>query len=105
VADLASGQAGQVAGLTVIESNRLTANEVAAFHKDAFTLAVKAPAAPRDGNGAAARAENGLPVRVYLGFDHRNGQHVSLMNTFAGTEAMTARVDGSDVVFAVRVAG
>ena len=103
VASMGSGNIVRYAGLSIVESNRLATAEAIAYHKDAITLALKAPAAAESGTSANAMAEQGVPLRVVQAFDHTNGQHISLLNVYGGTALMNANVEGTLRNFVIRV--
>ena len=52
---------------------------------------------------AKAMAEGGVPIRLVQAFDHTNGQHISLVNTYGGTAPMNANVEDTQKNFVVRV--
>lgn len=103
VADMGAGNIVKYAGLSIVESNRLATAEAIAFHKDAITLALKAPAKAESGTSANALAEGGVPVRVVQAFDTTNGSHISLVNVYGGTALLNANVEGTQKNFVVRV--
>ncbi|WP_342353846.1 hypothetical protein [Asanoa ferruginea] len=103
VGDLASGKVVRVAGLNVAESNRLDTGEAIAFHRDAITLAMQAPAAARGADSANGQADQSVPIRIVRAFDNATGAHVSLVNVFAGTALMTANVEGTSKNWTIRV--
>jgi hypothetical protein len=70
-----------VAGLSVVESNRLASKEAIILHKDACTLALRAPIAAHGVDSTSIMAEGGVPVRQVLAFDSASGVHASLLNT------------------------
>ncbi|MFF0233916.1 P22 phage major capsid protein family protein [Micromonospora sp. NPDC005254] len=100
----ATGRVVNVAGLNVIESNRLAAKEAIIMHQDAVTLALRAPVAAHGVESSSVMAEGGVPLRQVLAFDHTTGQHVSLLSTFAGVATLTASVEGTNQLWIVRVA-
>jgi hypothetical protein len=101
---VATGRVVNVAGLNVVESNRLAAKEAIILHQDAVTLALRAPVAAHGVESSSVMAEGGVPLRQVLAFDHVSGQHISLLSTFSGVATLTASVEGTNQLWIVRVA-
>lgn len=85
---LREANVGRVRGFTVVESTRVGDDEIVAFHRDAFTLAVRAPAVP---NGAAFGERvsgRGFQLRYLRDYDVMTTHDRSLVSTFVGVEQM-----------------
>lgn len=83
-AALREGNIGRVAGFTVVESNRVGEDDIIAFHRDAFTLAVRAPVVPTGVPFGAVQASNGFNIRYMRDYDAKYTQDRSIVSTFAG---------------------
>ena len=81
---LREGNVGKVRGLTVVESTRIDSAEIVAWHRDALTLAVRAPLAPAGASFAAKVAEKGFQMRYLRDYDARYTQDRSIVSTFVG---------------------
>lgn len=84
---LREGNVGKLRGFTIAESTRVADDEIVAFHRDAFTLAVRAPMVPAGQFGATV-ASNGYNLRTLRDYDVTTTQHRSMVSTFAGVAAM-----------------
>lgn len=78
---LREGQIGRLRGFTIAESTRVGDDEIIAFHRDAFSLTVKAPVAPAGAAFSAAVTGNGYALRYLRGFDITVANERSLVDT------------------------
>jgi hypothetical protein len=98
--------AARIAGFNVIESNRLQPTEAIFFHRDAITLALRAPVIPQGVTyGASLRADGGVPIRLIRDYDANALGDRQILNLYAGTALMNAQVSstGTPVNFVLRV--
>ena len=86
-AALREGQVGRLRGFNVVESTRIADGDIAAFHRDAFTLSVRPPA-PAAGQFAATLSGNGFGLRYTRGFDMSVAKHLSLVDTMFALTAL-----------------
>lgn len=84
---LREGNVGKLRGFTIVESTRVDDDEIIAFHRDAFTLAVRAPQVP-SGQFGQAVSEGGYSLRYLRDYDVMHTLHRSMVSTFAGVSAM-----------------
>ena len=96
---------GRLHGFTVIECNRLDENEMVFYHRDAFTLAIRAPRVPEGVASGASVSGDGFAMRYIRDYDSSLLADRSIISTFIGTKVMTmVRQDtGGDVTPAIRV--
>lgn len=87
-AALREGQVGRIQGFTVAESTRVGADDIVAFHSDAFTLAVRAPIVPAGVAFGAMEASNGYSLRYIRDYDASVLRDRSIVSTFAGVASM-----------------
>ena len=87
-AALREAQVGLVRGFTVVESTRLEEDQIVAFHKNAFTLAVRAPKVPEGAAFGETVSANGYALRYLRDYDARFTVDRSLVSMFAGVTAM-----------------
>ncbi|WIC90156.1 major capsid protein [Arthrobacter phage VroomVroom] len=80
---LREGNIGRVRGFNIVESTRVDDNEIVAFHKDAFTLAVRAPAVPVGQWGQSVSA-GGYSLRYLRDYDVTKTLTRSMVSTFVG---------------------
>lgn len=85
---LREGNVGKVRGFQVVESTRVDDDEIVAFHRDAFTLAVRAPQVPAGAAFGATESSNGFSLRYLRDYDVNTTRDRSLVSTFAGVAAM-----------------
>jgi hypothetical protein len=98
--------AARIAGFNVIESNRLNPTEAIFFHRDAITLALRAPVVPQGvPYGASIQAQGGVPVRLIRDYDASALGDRQILNVYAGAALMNAQVSstGTPVNFVLRV--
>jgi len=79
---------GRVRGFNIVESTRIDDGEIVAFHRDAFTLAVRAPIVPQGASFGATESSNGFSLRYLRDYDVNTTRDRSLVSTFAGVAAM-----------------
>ena len=91
---------GRIFGLTVVESNAITAGSAIAYHQSAFALASLAPTAPGGGADSTTANEGGLAVRHVLAFDVTRLATASVVSTFIGA----ARVGKAPITLATSAA-
>lgn len=87
-AALREGSVGRVAGFTIVESTRVNADHIVAYHRDAFTLATRAPLVPAGVAFGAFEASGGYSLRYIRDYDASVAKDRSLVSTFAGAAAM-----------------
>lgn len=80
-----------VAGFDAFESNRIAADDIVFYHRDAFTLAVRAPQAPNGAPFSASMASNGFAMLHIQDYDSNIGSDRSLLSTFTGVSYQLAR--------------
>ncbi|GAA0627307.1 hypothetical protein HPO96_36960 [Kribbella sandramycini] len=74
-----------VGGFACFETNRIDDEQVVFYHRDSFTLAVRAPEAPTgDEVYAASLSTGGFSLQHIRDYDSSIGQHTSLVQTFTG---------------------
>lgn len=86
-AALREGNVGKLRGFTIVESTRVDENDIIAFHKDAFVLAVRAPLVPSGQAGHLASA-GGMQLRYLADYDTMHTTHRSIVSTFTGVKKM-----------------
>lgn len=95
---LRNGEVGRVRGFTVIEDNRLDDDEIVFYHRDAFTLVVRAPRVPEGVSFGESMAAEGFAARWIKDYDSNLLQDRSIVSTFLGCKAMTVthlKADGT----------
>jgi len=85
---LREGQIGKIRGFSIVESTRLEASEIVAFHRDAFTLAVRAPKVPQGAKFGSSVSAGGFSLRYLRDYDAMHTQDRSVVSTFAGVAAL-----------------
>lgn len=98
---------GRLKGFDVIEVNTLNDDEAIFYSRDAFTLALRAPAVPDGVSFGRSVSANGFAVRWIKDYDASVLADRSILSVFAGTEKMTVRDwdSGAYVTPAIRVDG
>jgi hypothetical protein len=81
---LREGQVGNVRGFTVAESTRVGDSQIVAFHRDAFTLAVRAPQVPQGASFGATTNSKGFSLRYLRDYDVMTTADRSMVSTFCG---------------------
>lgn len=87
-AALREGNVGVVQGFQVVESNRIDPHDIIAFHRDAITLAVRAPLVPAGVPFGASLAAGGYNLRYLRDYDAQYTVDRSIVSTFSGVAAM-----------------
>ncbi|QXO14541.1 major capsid protein [Arthrobacter phage Kaylissa] len=87
-AALRDGNVGQIRGFQIVESTRVDDDEIIAFHRDAFTLAVRAPIVPQGASFGQSVSAGGYSLRYLRDYDVTKTMDRSLVSTFAGVAAM-----------------
>lgn len=75
---------GKIRGFQIVESTRIPDTEILAFHRDAVTLATRAPVAPSGASFAATVAEKGFSLRYIRDYLADKTVERSLLSTFSG---------------------
>lgn len=75
---------GKIRGFNIVESTRVPDTEILAFHRDAVTLATRAPVAPAGASFAANVAEKGFSLRYIRDYIADKTVDRSLVSTFSG---------------------
>lgn len=81
---LREGQVGRVRGFNVIESTRVDDGDIIAFHRDAVTLAVRAPIVPQGASFGQTVSEKGFSLRYLRDYDVTKTVDRSMVSTFVG---------------------
>lgn len=87
-AALRDGNVGQIRGFQIVESTRVDDDEIVAFHRDAFTLAVRAPIVPAGASFGQSVSQGGYSLRYLRDYDVMKTVDRSMVSTFAGVAAM-----------------
>lgn len=87
-AALRDANVGRVRGFNVVESTKIPAGEILAFHRDAYTLAVRAPQVPQGASFGATVASKGFNLRYLRDYDADFTQDRSIVSTFCGVAKM-----------------
>lgn len=85
---LREGGVGRLRGFTIVESARLDEDEIVAFHRDAFALAVRAPMIPEGASFGAVQSANGFQLRYLRDYDAMHTVDRSIVSTFAGVAGL-----------------
>lgn len=85
---LREGQVGRVQGFTVVESTRIGEEEIYAFSRDAFTIAVRPPVVPAGAAFGAIESSNGFGLRYLRDYDVMHTVDRSMVSTFVGSAAL-----------------
>lgn len=83
-AALREGGVGRVRGFNIVETTRVPDTEILAFHKDAVTLATRAPVVPAGASFGATVAEKGFSLRYLRDYLADKTVDRSLVSTFSG---------------------
>jgi hypothetical protein len=81
---LREGGVGKLRGFTLVESTRIDADEILAFHRDAVTLVTRAPAVPAGASFGASVSDSGYSLRYLRDYDAMKTQDRSIVATFSG---------------------
>ncbi|KUM41204.1 P22 phage major capsid protein family protein [Arthrobacter sp. EPSL27] len=87
-AALRDANVGKVRGFNIVESTRVDDGEIVAFHRDAFTLAVRAPIVPAGASFGQSISGGGYSLRYLRDYDVTKTIDRSMVSTFAGVAAM-----------------
>jgi hypothetical protein len=79
---------GRIRGFNIVESTRVDDGEIIAFHRDAFTLATRAPLVPAGASFGETVNEKGFSLRYIRDYDVMHTLDRSLVSTFAGVAAL-----------------
>jgi len=85
---LRDGQIGRLRGFDIVEDATVPDNFVAAFHRDAYTLAVRAPKTPEGATFGTTVTDHGFNLRYMRDYDAKYTQDRSIVSTFAGIAKM-----------------
>jgi hypothetical protein len=85
---LREGNVGRLMGMTIAESTRVGDNDIVIFHRDAFTLAVRAPLVPAGATFGQSMSSGGYSLRYLRDYDATHTQDRSIVSTFAGVTAL-----------------
>jgi hypothetical protein len=83
-AALREGNVGRVRGFNVIESTRVADGDIIAFHRDAITLAVRAPIVPQGASFGQSLSKGGFSLRYLRDYDVTKTVDRSMVSTFVG---------------------
>lgn len=102
---LVNASLGRLLGFNIVESNLLAEWDAIFYHRDAFTLAVRAPRVPEGVTFGQSVAANGFALRYIRDYDPTVLADRSIISTFIGTKTMslTKQADGSAETPALRV--
>lgn len=87
-AALREGTVGKVRGFDTVENFDIDENDIMVFHRDAFTLGLRAPSAPTGAPYAATVSEAGVPLRHIMDYDTDYTADRSVLSTFVGVAKM-----------------
>jgi hypothetical protein len=82
---------GRVRGFNIVESTRVADGDIIAFHRDAFTLAVRAPKVPEGASFGSSVSQGGFSLRYLRDYDVTKTQDRSLVSTFAGVASVPVK--------------
>ncbi|GAB1641764.1 P22 phage major capsid protein family protein [Krasilnikovia sp. MM14-A1259] len=85
-AALRSAQVGNLRGFNVVECNRLADDEIVAYNRDSFTLAIRAPRVPDGVSFGSTQSNNGFAMRWIKDYDSTHLQDRSIFSTFLGCQ-------------------
>ncbi|UDL14613.1 major capsid protein [Arthrobacter phage KeAlii] len=85
---LREGNVGRVRGFNVVESTRVDEDDIVAFHRDAITLAVRAPVKPAGAAFGAVVNEKGFSLRYLRDYDVTKTVDRSMLSTFVGAATL-----------------
>ena len=90
-AALREGSVGRVRGFNVIESTRVAAGDIVAFHRDAVTLAVRAPLVPQGASFGQTLSQAGFSLRYLRDYDVTKTVDRSMVSTFVGAATVPVK--------------
>jgi hypothetical protein len=85
---------GRLAGMTTTTSYALPANKAYIFHKTAFVLSTQAPKVPKGASFGDSQSYQGFSLRWIMDYDADYSSDRSIVNTFAGANAVTDYAPG-----------
>ena len=88
---LREGQIGRIYGFNVVESTRVGAKEIIVFHRDAVTLAVRAPVVPAGASFGASVSQGGFNLRYMRDYNADKTVDRSIVGTFVGAALVPMR--------------
>ncbi|CCQ44318.1 putative uncharacterized protein [Pseudarthrobacter siccitolerans] len=88
---LREGNVGRVRGFTVVESTRVDDGDIVAFHRDAVTLAVRAPIVPAGAAFGQSVSEKGFSLRWLRDYDVTRTVDRSMVSTFVGATTVPVK--------------
>lgn len=91
---LADATVGRLYGFTVVTSNALTAGTANAYHRDAFTFVMRAPAVPDGVPMGRSVADSGVAMRWIRDYDAAFLRDRSIVSVLTGAKVL----DGNRVV-------
>lgn len=81
---------GRIHGFTVVESNKITADEAVFYHRDAFALATRAPVVPRGASAGSSVSAYGYSMTWTADYDPNFLADRSVVRALAGTAILDA---------------
>jgi hypothetical protein len=87
---------GRIAGFTVVESNMVDPEAAYFYHRDAFTMVLRAPKAPEGVAFGASAAANGFAVRWIKDYDAALLADRSILSVFYGGKALEQTIRKAD---------
>ncbi|QNO12668.1 major capsid protein [Arthrobacter phage Snek] len=88
---LREGNVGRVRGFQIVESTRVDDGDIIAFHRDAVTLAVRAPITPQGAAFGATVNEKGFSLRYLRDYDVTKTVDRSMVSTFVGAATVPVK--------------
>lgn len=85
---LRDAEVRKLRGFNVFESNRIAENSIVFYHRDAVTLAVRAPKVPDGAGMGQSLAENGFALRWIKDYDASVLRDRSIVSTLLGCQTM-----------------
>lgn len=85
---LRSAIVGTIYGLTVVETNALTAGTAVAYHRSGFAMANRIPVQPRGANDSSTASKDGMGMRHIFQYVPDKLSDASVVSTFAGASAV-----------------
>lgn len=81
---------GKLFGMTVVEDPRLPEEKAIAYHRDAFTMAMRAADVPLGASFGAARADDGFALRLICDYDPDHTEDRAVVDAYVGFAVMDA---------------
>lgn len=75
---------GKLFGMTVVEDPRLPEAKAVAYHRDAFTMAMRAADVPLGASFGAARADDGFALRLICDYDPDHTEDRAVVDAYVG---------------------